>query len=735
MKKTYFVVTIALACFLILGIGGISFGQEFFVKDGVKTVEGPKWVPGEIIVKFKPGVSDKVIANINLRHGSSVISTSRFAGFKRLRIPARKTVADMVEIYKKNPNVEYSEPNFIAHAFLIPNDPYYGLQWHMSQINMEQAWSITTGHPGVKVAVIDTGVAYENYEEPGVPIGKSGKFSGGTVFKQAPDLNNTNFVPGYDFVNDDDHPNDDQGHGTHVTGTIAQTTNNGEGVAGIAYSTSIMPIKVLDSSGYGTYTDIADGIYFAADNDAQIINMSLGGGTGSITLVNALAYAYTAGVTMVCASGNDGSASTVSYPAAYDAYCIAVGATRYDKQVAYYSNRGNSLDLTAPGGDINVDQNGDGYADGVLQQTFGADPTVFDYWFYQGTSMAAPHVSGVAALLVANGVATSPDEVREVLQSTALDIGDSGWDPAYGWGIVDAYAALNYTAELNSLPEADVGGPYSGTEDEPITFDGSGSSDLDGDTLTYMWNFGDGLTGTGVSPTHRYTAGGSWNVSLVVNDGKVDSLPSEDTATITEVNDPPVADAGPDQTAFVGIAVSFDGSNSYDIDDGIDQYNWAFGDGTVGNGETATHTYPTAGTYTVSLTVTDFFGDQGTDTAIVSVTKQSILVMHVGSIDMGLSNRIAGKNKFTEATAIVTILDSVGNPVDGATVNGSWSGATSDSDSGVTDTNGKVTLASDSVKNPSDGTTFTFTVDDVVKSTGTYDSNSNTETDDSINVP
>jgi len=117
MRKTYFVVTIALACFLILGIGGISFGQEFFVKDGVKTVEGPKWVPGEIIVKFKPGASNKVIANINLRHGSSVISTSRFAGFKRLRIPGRKTVADMVEIYKRNPNVEYVEPNRLGYYF------------------------------------------------------------------------------------------------------------------------------------------------------------------------------------------------------------------------------------------------------------------------------------------------------------------------------------------------------------------------------------------------------------------------------------------------------------------------------------------------------------------------------------------------------------------------------------------------------------------------------------------
>ena len=140
MKKVNFFVKFALAGLLILGIAGISFGQEFFVKDGVDPVERPKWAPGEIIVKFMPGVSDKVIASINSRHGSSVISTSRFAGFKRLRIPGRKTVSEMVEIYKRNPNVEYAEPNFIAHAFMVPNDPLYGYQWHMGQINMGQAW-------------------------------------------------------------------------------------------------------------------------------------------------------------------------------------------------------------------------------------------------------------------------------------------------------------------------------------------------------------------------------------------------------------------------------------------------------------------------------------------------------------------------------------------------------------------------------------------------------------------
>ena len=320
MKKTCLTVGIALASLLVLGFAGISFGQELFVKDGVKTIEGPKYVPMEIVVKFKPGVSAEVLGEINQKHGTSVIKTSRFAGFKRLRIPRGRTVEQMVAIYKKNPNVEYAEPNFIAHAFLVPNDPLYSYQWHLDipegeevfiwhgenggGLNVEPAWDISTG-TGVIVAVIDTGVAYEDYEEA-VPLGESGKFSYIT-YEQAPDLADTDFVvvPGSDLVNDDDHPNDDEGHGTHVTGTIAQSTNNNLGVAGVAYNCSIMTIKVLDSAGSGTYFDIAEGIYFAANNGAQVINMSLGGSVGSDTLEDALEYAYDAGVTIVCACGND----------------------------------------------------------------------------------------------------------------------------------------------------------------------------------------------------------------------------------------------------------------------------------------------------------------------------------------------------------------------------------------------------------------------------------------------
>jgi serine protease len=423
----------------------------------------------------------------------------------------------------------------------------------------------------------------------------------------------------------------------------------------------------------------------------------------------------------------------VSYPAAYDDYCIAVGATRYDEAVAYYSNGGPSLDLTAPGGDLTGDQNEDGYADGVLQQTFGNNPTDWGYWFYQGTSMAAPHVSGVAALLIAYAVATTPDEVREALQSTAEDKGAAGWDPEYGWGIVNAYEALTYktyTRGPNDPPVADTNGPYTGIEDIAITFDGSGSYDPDEDPLTYKWDFGDGSTGAGVSPTHTYTTGGEYTVTLVVNDAKADSTPYTTTATIDEVNEPPVADAGPDRTASVGEVVTFDGSGSYDIDDDIDAYHWDFGDGVTDSDITTTHTYPTAETYTVTLTVTDNGVLTAEDTAVVTITEEPALVMHVA--DIAMSAKKAGP-KVNAIIATVTVVDVGSAPVGIATVSGHWSGLTNDSDSGATDENGTVSLNSNKVRNASG--TFTFTVDNITKDGGwIYDSENRVESA-SITVP
>jgi serine protease len=300
---------------------------------------------------------------------------------------------------------------------------------------MEDAWDISDGS-GVVVAVVDTGVAYENYDR----------------YTQATDLADTTFVPGYDFANSDSHPNDDHSHGTHVAGTISQDTNNDRGVAGVAFGATIMPVKVCDSNGDCPSAAVADGITWATDNGADVINLSLGGSTPRSIYETAVNHAYNNGVVVVAASGN--ANGPVGYPAVYE-NAIAVGAVRYDETRSYYSNYGYGLDLVAPGGDTNVDQNGDGYTDGVLQQTIifnFFNPSEFDYVRLQGTSMAAPHVAGVAALLIAQGTYTTPDQVRQVLQSTAKDLGAVGCDLEYGYGLVQAADALNYSPSSTPTP-------------------------------------------------------------------------------------------------------------------------------------------------------------------------------------------------------------------------------------------------------------------------------------------
>jgi serine protease len=386
-----------------------------------------KSLPPRLLVKFKKGTSETEKRKIILK-SKGLKGIHKFLKDRVfiLEMDSTESMKENLKMLKSNPDIIYVEPDYQIKAFYTPNDPYFSYQWHFHQIQLENAWEIENGgNSNIKVAVIDTGIAYEDYDS----------------FTQAPDLAGTTFSQGYDFVNDDTHPNDDNGHGTHVAGTIAQTTNNGLGVAGVAYKTSLMPVKVLDIDGYGYTSWVAEGIYYAVDNGAKVINLSLGSTEYSQTLYEAVEYAFQKGVIIVASAGND-STSTLSYPAAFPEV-ISVGAVRYDKTLAYYSNYGEGLDIVAPGGDINVDQNSDGYADGVLQQTFhppGATSN-FAYYFFQGTSMAAPHVSGVAALLLAHGENAS--EVRNIINSTADDLGETGYDEVYGYGLLNASKALD----------------------------------------------------------------------------------------------------------------------------------------------------------------------------------------------------------------------------------------------------------------------------------------------------
>jgi serine protease len=284
-----------------------------------------------------------------------------------------------------------------------PNDQYYSKQWNLHKIGIEGAWSQTKGS-GITVAVIDTGIT------------------------KVRDLYETKFVKGYDFVNDREEATDDNGHGTHVAGTIAQATNNKYGVAGIAYEASLMPLKVLSSYGGGTVADIAEAIKFAADKGADVINMSLGGSGESKLMKEAINYAHRKGVVIVAAAGNENT-SGAGYPARYP-YVIGVSAIGPDGERAPYSNFGAGVDISAPGGSE---------AGKILQETIDEKGEGV-FLGFQGTSMASPHVAGVTALIKAAGI-KEPDEVLKVLKQSARVIQDDGLN-YYGAGQLNAEAAV-----------------------------------------------------------------------------------------------------------------------------------------------------------------------------------------------------------------------------------------------------------------------------------------------------
>ena len=369
--------------------------------------QGIPFREGEVVVAASPeALSEEVLIRYYPNSGLSVIRADK------------GKEADKVKQQKSKGRK--AGKNYIAQHFEYPiNDPLASYQWHFEKVQAGSAWTISAGST-ITVAVLDTGLTNSNIDGIGC-----------TTYPR-------------DVVNDDSDPADGDGHGTHVAGTIAQRTNNDIGVAGLAYESCIMPVKVLDDSGSGSFADIAEGIYWAVNNGAKVINMSLGvnarsGITNDSIIDPALDYAAEKEVVVVAAAGNDGFRKNVSYPAIYPSV-IAVGATDFNNNLASYSNKGKGLDIVAPGGNTRVDANNDGYADGVLQETIIDGAT--GYYFFQGTSMAAPHVSAIAAMLLADG--KSYEDVSSSMFESALDLGNVGFDNSFGHGLVQAYDAMQW---------------------------------------------------------------------------------------------------------------------------------------------------------------------------------------------------------------------------------------------------------------------------------------------------
>ena len=370
-------------------------------------------IPGQIVVDVKDDLSESEIQelasqfHITLRDNSPGVKDDGKVGVAD--VPS-SDVAGLVARLSADPRVEAAEPAGIAKMLWTPNDPKYGEQWHMKRAGAESAWEYACG-AGVVVSVVDTGIAC--YDAQG--------------FMKGTDLAGTTCVPGYNFVGKNEIAADDQGHGTHVAGTIAQTTNNGVGVAGLAHCAKLMPVKVLSARGWGTMADVAEGIRWSADHGAQVINLSLGAPMKSKVVENAVKHAIKKGAVVVAAAGNSGR--SVGWPAAYPGV-IAVSATDKNDNIAWFSSRGPEVAIGAPGV-------------GVTQQTIcEAGKNKCEQWgVFNGTSMASPHVAGAAALLVGQGV-TDPDSVKAILQATASPKEDKN---LFGAGILEAGKAAMHT--------------------------------------------------------------------------------------------------------------------------------------------------------------------------------------------------------------------------------------------------------------------------------------------------
>lgn len=401
-------------CFIIVGLLILLacpvsvFSQE---------PDHPRYVPGEVLVKFRSGISQKVARSSHRSLGSRTIKRFKRVDVDHVKIPEGWSVEETIEMYTLDPDVEYVEPNYYRYAMVTPDDTHFDLQWALhntgqtggtddADIDAPEAWEVQTGSSNVVIAVIDTGADLDHEDLTDNIWTNTGEdWVDGSPGNNGSDDDGNGKIDdyyGWDFANDDNDPDDDYTgvyHGTHVTGIIAAKGDNTTGVTGVCWSASVMLLKILNNKGSGSISDEINAINYAISKGAKIINVSFGGSGYSQFEYESIQTARDAGVLFVAAAGNTGADndSAPVYPASYDLdNIISVAATDHDDNLANFSNYGkDSVDVAAPG---------------VQIRSTSADD---NYQNLSGTSMATPHVSGLAGLILAEDSSLTYSQVKD----------------------------------------------------------------------------------------------------------------------------------------------------------------------------------------------------------------------------------------------------------------------------------------------------------------------------------
>ena len=498
-----------------------------------------------VLVHFAKHTSTARQKALIARIGGREVATVRRLGTLVLRVPAEKK-ADALALLRRQSGVTYAEADGIVRATAVTvNDPLLdSSSWQLANVDLPTAWSITTGSSAITVAVVDSGVQPNH-----------------------PDLGT--LVPGYDFVNNDTDTSDTLGHGTAVAGIIAGQGNNGIGIAGVCWQCRIMPVKVMGATGTGTWTNIANGITWATDHGAQVINLSLGGTASSQTLASAVSYAENHGVVVVASAGNDGSSTESVYPADYPGV-ISVAAVDDTGARYSWSNSGSWVQVDAPGC-TNTTWPGNLYASGFC-----------------GTSAAAPFVSGLAALALSYKPSATATQVAQAIESTAHA------DAISAHGFIDAVGALEGLGA--TLPPASAAFSIDRSSGyAPLTVSLTNTSQ---NATSYAWSFGDGTHSTVASLSHTFTTPGTYKVTLAASDGTMSALAS---STVTVLAPAPVASFTASRVSgYAPLGVSFKNKSK-----NATSYLWSFGDSSPFSNDAApSHTFTKPGIYTVTLTST-----------------------------------------------------------------------------------------------------------------------------------